>query len=314
MSETPKVAYLFPGQGAQYVGMGQSLQAENEVGRELLEQANDVLGFDLIGLCANGDEAELSQTANCQPAILAVSVAALRAAQAALGDRLPAPAAVAGLSLGEYSALVAAGALSYEDALQLVRKRGQFMQDAGEQNPGGMFSIIALKDEEVVEICEEASAAGEVVAANFNCPGQVAISGEGPALEKAGELAKARGAKMVIPLKVSGAFHSKLMAPASERLEQEIQQTTFQPPGVPVISNVTADAVADADEAKQRLVEQLCNPVLWTKSIQKLIDDGVEVFYEIGPGKVLAGLMRRIDRSKRVINIETPEDLAALAT
>lgn len=314
MSDTPKVAYLFPGQGAQFVGMGRSLHAGNDAGREALEQANEVLGFDLLDLCFNGDEAELSQTANCQPAILAVSVAALRAGQAVLGDRLPAPAAVAGLSLGEYTALIASGVLSYKDGLRLVRKRGQFMQEAGEQNPGGMCSIIGLKDEEVVDICREASDAGEVVAANFNCPGQVALSGEKPALEKAAELATERGAKMVIPLKVSGAFHSKLMAPASDRLEQEIRKATFMAPQVPVVCNVTAEHATDAEEVKQRLVEQLSSPVLWTKSMQKLIDDGVEVFYEIGPGKVLAGLMRRIDRSKKVVNIESPEDLAGLGS
>lgn len=314
MSDRPRVAYLFPGQGAQFVGMGRSLHAGSDVGRETLEEANEILGFDLLGLCFKGGEAELSQTANCQPAILAVSVAALRAGQAALGDRLPPPLAVAGLSLGEYTALVASGALSYKDGLRLVRKRGQFMQEAGEQNPGGMCSIIGLSDEEVVDICKAASDVGEVVAANFNCPGQVALSGEKPALEKAAELAKERGAKMVIPLKVSAAFHSKLMAPASDRLEQEIRRTTFLEPQVPVVCNVTAQPTGDAQEAKQRLVEQLCSPVLWTKSMHRLIDDGVEAFYEIGPGKVMAGLMRRIDRSKKVVNIETSEDLESLAS
>lgn len=315
MSDTPRAAYIFPGQGAQYVGMGQALHAGSEAARQVLDQTSDILGFDMMALCFAGDEKELSQTANCQPAILAVSIAALRAAQDVLGEKLPAPAAVAGLSLGEYSALVAADALSFEDALALVRKRGQFMQEAGQQNPGGMTSIIGIKDEQVIlDVCDEASEFGVVVPANFNCPGQVVISGEKPAVERAGELAEAAGAKMVIPLKVSGAFHSPLMAPASERLEEQIGQTELRDPRLPVLSNVTGEPVADGEEAKTRLVEQLCRPVLWTKSMQRMIDDGVEVFYEIGPGTVLAGLMRRIDRSKTVINIESPEDLEKLAS
>ena len=312
MADTHKVAYLFPGQGAQTVGMAKSLYETNDAARDALDQANQILDFDLLGLCFDGPQEELNQTANCQPAVLAVSLAALRAAQATLGDKLPAPTAVAGLSLGEYSALAAAGAISFEDALRLVRKRGQFMQDAGQQNPGAMCSVLGLDDEQVVAICQEASALGEVVAANFNCPGQVVCSGEKGPLDKVMELAKTAGAKKVVPLKVSAAFHSKLMAPASDRLAKEIEAIPFQPPQVSVVANVTADYVSSPDEAKQRLVQQLCQPVQWTQSMQKLIADGIEEFYEIGPGKVLAGLMRRIDRSKKVINIETADHLAQL--
>lgn len=313
MSDTPKVAYIFPGQGAQEPGMGKTLYEAYEEARARLDRANELLGRDLTGLMFDGPKEELDQTNNCQPAILAHSAAALAAAQAVLGDQLPKPDVVAGLSLGEYTALMAAGVLTFDDAVQLVCKRGQFMQDASDQNPGGMCSIIALSDDDVEQVCKDASDAGYVVPANFNCPGQVAVSGEQAGVDKAAELAKERGAKMAVHLDVAGAFHSKLMEPAAARLAAEIERTPFRDFRAPVVANVTADVVPTPADAKQLLVKQLMRPVMWAKSMQKLIDDGVDVFYEIGPGKVLSGLMRRIDRTKQVIRLGAADDLAALA-
>ncbi len=308
-----KTAYIFPGQGAQYVGMGRSLYETYEAARDVLDRADELLGYKLTELMFEGPKEELDKTDKCQPAILAHSAAALAAARAALGERLPPADAAAGLSLGEYTALMAAGVLQLDDAVRLVSQRGRFMQDASEQNPGAMCSIIALKDDEVEQICREASDAGYVTPANFNCPGQVAVSGERPAVEKAAKLATERGAKMAVMLDVAGAFHSRLMAPAGDRLAAEIEKTPFAEPQIPVAANVTGDYVGSTQEAKQLLVKQLTQPVLWAKCMRKLIDDGVETFYEIGPGKVLSGLMRRIDRGKTVIRIGEAQDIEALA-
>ncbi|MEW6354727.1 MAG: ACP S-malonyltransferase [Planctomycetota bacterium] len=309
-----KTAFLFPGQGAQFVGMGADLCEAFPAAAETFNQANDILGFDLKQICFTGPEEELTKTSVSQPAILVMSIAALRAMESAARDRAPTCEAAAGLSLGEYTALVAAGALQFEDAVRLVERRGAFMHEASVQNPGAMASIIGLDDDAARAVCEEAAKNGIVSAVNFNCPGQVAISGEPDAVKAASELALARGAKMAVPLKVEGAFHSALMQPARERLAAEIEKVEFRKARVPVAANVSGEYVVEPDDIRVSLVEQLTRPVLWSGSMARLISDGVEQFYEIGPGKVLSGLLRRIDRSKKVVVVGTAKAVNELAS
>ncbi|MDQ1272873.1 MAG: [acyl-carrier-protein] S-malonyltransferase [Planctomycetota bacterium] len=307
VKDTRKTAFLFPGQGAQYVGMGKDFYASFKEAREIFDQANTILGFDLAALCFQGKQEELNKTSICQPAILVNSVAILEVLKrnsAMCGDRCR---AAAGLSLGEYTAHVSAGSMAFPDAVRLVYRRGMFMQEACNTNPGGMVSIIGLADEKVDQLCAEMKPLGIICAANYNSPGQVVISGEKTLLEKASILAKERGARMVVPLRVDGAFHSDLMSPASNRLSKELETTPISKPNIPVVANIYAQYVREPGEIKVSLAKQLNSPVRWHQSIAMLIQDGFNQFYEIGPGKTLSGLMKRIDSAQEIKNIDTVE-------
>jgi [acyl-carrier-protein] S-malonyltransferase len=284
-----KLAYIFPGQGSQYVGMGKDLYDAKPAARELFDKADDILGFSLSKICFEGPETELKQTKNTQPAIFLHSiilVKVLNAHEAVMA---------AGHSLGEYSALVYAGAISFEDGLKIVRLRGELMQRAGEEQPGTMAAVVGIDKPALETICLQASEAGIVQCANFNSPGQIVISGSVPGVRKAMEIAKSSGAKLVKELVVSGAFHSPLMQSAKENLQKALQKVTINNTALPVYANVTAKPVAKADEIRQLLVDQLTCPVRWEESIRQMIADGAKKFIEIGPGKVLQGLVKRID-------------------
>jgi [acyl-carrier-protein] S-malonyltransferase len=302
-----KTAFLFPGQGAQYVGMGKDFYLQFKEAQEIFHQANEVLGFDITEICFHGKQEELNKTSICQPAILTTSMAILEVLKRNSSIQLNGYSAGAGLSLGEYTAHAYAGSLTFHDAVKLVYKRGIFMQEACSLNPGGMLSIIGLEDEKIEQICAEVRSSGIIRAANYNCPGQVVISGENQVLEKASILAKERGAKMIIPLKVNGAFHSDLMSPASSRLSKELELTPVSRSKIPVVANINAKYVHEPSEIKTSLARQLDNPVRWHQSVSMLMQDGFNQFYEIGPGKSLSGLMRRIDPNQKILNIDTVE-------
>jgi len=302
-----KVAMLFPGQASQYPGMGRDLCAKFLPARLAFEEVDQALGWPISRMCFEGTEEELRLTENTQPAILAVSLAAYRT----LEERGVAPDYVAGHSLGEYSALVAAGSLALSDAARLVHNRGKYMQEAVPAGEGGMAAILGLAPARVAEICKRA-ADGEVLAlANLNSPEQTVVSGAAAAVKRAVELASASGAKRAVILAVSAPFHSELMEPARLRLEPELRATTFNDLRFPLITNVDAEAVTTGPEACDGLVRQICHPVRWEESIREMIDRGVTMFVEVGPGRVLSGLLRQIDRSVRCSNFE---DEASLAT
>jgi len=282
-------AYIFPGQGAQFPGMGQDLFEKSDLAKELFKKANEILGFSITDVMFNGTAEDLKQTKVTQPAIFLHSVILAKT----LGDGFK-PDMVAGHSLGEFSALVTNGALNFESALKLVSQRALAMQKACEIEPSTMAAVIGLEDKIVEEVCNQVG--GTVVAANYNCPGQLVISGELKAIDHACEILKESGARMAVVLPVGGAFHSPLMEPAREELAAAIENTTFNKPNCPIYQNVTGKAVNNAAEIKENLIAQLTSPVRWTQTIQQMIADGATEFTEVGPGKVLQGLMRKIDR------------------
>jgi [acyl-carrier-protein] S-malonyltransferase len=305
------IAFVFPGQGSQYPGMGKALADQFPVAAQVYEEANDALGFDLARLCFNGSVEELKLTANTQPAILATSIAALRVLQQETGL---AAQYLAGHSLGEYSALVAAGALSLVDAVKTVRQRGTFMQEAVPVGVGSMAAIIGVDSDELVKLCRDASDEKLVAPANFNSPGQIVIAGHTEAVERALVLAKERGAKRALLLPVSAPFHSSLMATAAERLAEVLEQVVVSDLNCPVVSNAEATPYQETERVKPLLVEQVCAPVLWAQSVEAMSGLGVETFVEIGPGKVLTGLIKRIDRKATLHNMESAESLLKLMT
>lgn len=287
-------AYVFPGQGAQFVGMGKDLYESSETAKNLFDKANEILGFDITAIMFDGTDEELRQTKVTQPAVFLHSVI-----KALVADDFS-PNMVAGHSLGEFSALVASGALSFEDGLKLVSQRALAMQKACEQNPSTMAAILGLSDEKVEELC--ASVEG-VVAANYNCPGQLVISGTKEGIEKACEVAKEFGAKRALPLPVGGGFHSPMMEPARAELAEAIASTNFSTPTCPIYQNVTTLPSTDIEVIKENLIAQLTAPVKWTQSVQNMIADGAEEFVECGPGKVLQGLVKKINRASAVAAI-----------
>jgi len=307
-----KVAFVFPGQGSQFVGMGQTLSEQSEAARLVFQQADEALGFSLSGLCFQGPEEELRLTANTQPAILTASVAVL----AAFREQQPdfQPDFVAGHSLGEYSALVAAGALDFAEAVRTVRARGQFMEEAVPAGEGAMSAVLNLDRGVLQAVCEEVTACGHPVQlANLNCPGQIVISGSAKGVKLAGEKAKEAGAKRVLPLNVSGPFHSSLMQPAADKLHAVLAGVSVRDAKVPVVANVTARPVSEAQTVVDSLVQQVSAPVLWEDSVQWMVEQGVTTFVEIGPGKVLAGLVKKIAPAETtIISVQDTETLAAL--
>jgi [acyl-carrier-protein] S-malonyltransferase len=308
MAASSRAAYVFPGQGAQSAGMGSDLYEKHPAARRVFDEADASLGFPLSRLCFEGPEEELTKTHNVQPAILVVSIACLRALQEAGIASLPPPAFVAGHSLGEYTALVAAGAVDLADAVLLVRERGRLMYEAGLKNPGGMLALLGLDEEAVKGISRDSGT--EI--SNINCPGQIVTSGAAASLEEAGKLAKARGGR-AIPLKVSGAFHSALMEPVLSDFSKVVSKARFRPPAIPVISNVTAQPLTDANSIREELVKQLRNCIQWQRSVEYMVQSGVTAFYEIGPGRVLNGLIKRINSEVRIFNISGTEEIAQLA-
>ena len=282
-------AYIFPGQGAQFTGMGKDVYETSDVARKLFERANEILGFDITKIMFEGSAEELKETKVTQPAIFLHSVALFKA----LGDSAV-PQMVAGHSLGEISALVANGVLSFDDGLRLVSQRAQAMQKACDSVPSTMAAILGLEDELVEAVCADVD--GVVVAANYNCPGQLIISGEIEAVNEACERLKERGAKRALVLPVGGAFHSPLMEPAREELAAAIEKTTFSTPTCPIYQNVSTTAVTDPAEIKKNLLFQLTAPVKWTQSVENMLKDGATEFIEVGPGKVLQGLVKKVDR------------------
>lgn len=301
-----KIAFIFPGQGSQAVGMGKDLYENFPSAREVFEEADDALGFSLSEMCFSGDDADLQMTANTQPAILTTSLAAFRAMET---EGFPMPDYVAGHSLGEYSALVAAGALSFADAVKTVRKRGNYMQEAVPVGTGAMAAILGLDLQTVEEACKEA-ADGEICSpANINSPAQIVIAGNAGAVDRASEILKTRGAKRAIKLNVSAPFHCDLMLPAQEKLERDLAQIEYSDLRFPLVENVSAEENRSGERVKTALTEQVSKPVRWSQTVEFLLNEGVETFTEVGAGKVLSGLVRQIDRDVRCLNVGDKESL-----
>lgn len=300
-----KTAFIFAGQGAQYSGMGKDLEENIKACRDIFKKADNALGFSISKICFEGTIEELKSTENAQPAILAMSIAAMTAIVNA-GIK---PCAVAGLSLGEYSALVCSGVLDFETAVRLVKKRGKFMEEAVPKGKGAMAAIIGLNEKEVIDICTKASQKGVVEPANFNCPGQIVIAGEILALEYASVIAKEMGARKVINLSVSGPFHTSLLKEASDKLYSELIKIELSTMKVPVLTNLTGDYIKPTDDIKEILRRQVMNSVRWEDIIRNMIKSGVDTFVEIGPGKALSSFVKKIDRSVKVLNVEDMSSL-----
>jgi [acyl-carrier-protein] S-malonyltransferase len=307
MSDVPQLAFVFSPQGSQTPGMGKDLHDNLSVCREVFDRANETLGFDLSAICFSGSEDDLRNTEIAQPALLTTSVAALRALQSEGFN----PSVVAGHSVGEYAALVAAGALEFEDALRLVRRRGQLMSEAGARMDGAMAAIIGLPSDEVKKLVVDAAGTAVLDVANYNSPEQTVISGERSAVDRACEMAKERGAKRALPLNVSGAFHSRLMAPAAEQMEQELARTNIQAPETPIVANVVADFVTSPEEIRGALTRQLAGSVRWVESVQKITGGGCKIFVEAGIGKALVGMINRIDREAEAFAVSDCASLKA---
>jgi [acyl-carrier-protein] S-malonyltransferase len=304
-----RAAFIFPGQGSQYIGMGKELYENFSVARAVFEEAEDSLRFSISSLCFQGPEEELRLTENTQPAVLTTSIAALKVFQ---NERGLNPQLAAGHSLGEYSALVASGALPFADAVRIVRLRGKFMQEAGPVGEGAMAAILGMDREEVEKLCQEASS-GEILSpANFNCPGQIVIAGHSGAVQRAIEKAKQEGKKALL-LPVSAPFHSSLMEPAGSRLEKELNGVPISDLKVPVVTNAEAEVNTSKERVKALLVAQVSSPVRWEESMRKMIEEGIERVLEIGPGKVLSGLMKRIDPRVETANIEDVKTLKKIS-
>ena len=300
-----KLAFVFAGQGAQKPGMGKELYDNFECAKKVFDEANEALGFDVTDMIFNGEEETLMITENTQPTIVTMSTAALRV----LEEKGIVPDVVAGLSLGEYTAHVASGSLDFADAVRLVKKRGKYMQEEVPVGKGAMAAIIALDADTVRECCKEASELGVCTGANFNCPGQIVVSGEVDAVLKCCELAKEKGAKRAMQLPVSAPFHCALLEGAGEKLSKELENVQIKDMNIPVITNVTADYVSSKEDIKPLLVKQVSNSVLWEDSIRKMLADGVDTFVEVGPGKALSGFLKKIDKEAKVYNVE---DMASL--
>ncbi len=308
------IALLLPGQGAQTVGMGEDIVAEFPPARELFRTAGDVLGFDLRALCMEGPLEELSASHNAQPAILTLSIATLRALQQAAGTT-PEVAGAAGLSLGEWSALVAAEALPFREALQLVRRRGRYMQEACEANPGTMYSVLGMPDQQVENACKRVrkEEGGRVWPANYNCPGQLVISGETEAAAAVVRICEEEGARRVIQLNVAGPFHTPLMKPAADRLATDLESAPITTPQCPIMANAAGAPVREPEEIRRLLLLQITSPVRWAEDMRRLIEGGARTFFEVGPGKVLRGLLRRIDRKLSCHSVNTAQDVRRCA-
>lgn len=300
-----KVACIFPGQGAQYMGMGKEIAENYKAAMDIFDRASDRLGIDMKKLCFEGDEEELKKTENTQPSILTTSVALLEV----LKLKGIKPAMAAGLSLGEYSALVASNAISFEDAVAVVKKRGKFMQEAVPEGEGTMAAVMGMDKSEIVHCLKMASGYGVVEPANFNCPGQVVIAGHTKAIEKACNLLKEKGARKVKVLPVSAPFHSSLLKGAGDKLSEELDKIQFNDMMIPVVSNVNAQIIKDRYEIKKLLIDQVSTSVLWEDSVRNMIEQGVDSFIEVGPGKSLSSFVKKIDKSVYVYNVEDLESL-----
>jgi [acyl-carrier-protein] S-malonyltransferase len=300
-----KTVFLFPGQGSQHVKMGKDFHDNYAIARELFEQASNALDMDLKKLCFEGPEADLIQTENVQPAVTLINITCFQV----LKQEGITPIASAGHSLGEYSALFAGNVINFFDLMKLVKYRGAFMKEAAENNPGGMVAILGLEIDKIARICKGVKDICYAEIANHNSPKQVIVTGEKTGLEKVSELAVKNGAKLTVPLKVSGPWHSKFMAEAKEKLKKVIIDCTFKKPSIPIISNVTANYESEPDNIKTNLINQVTSPVLWLDSIEKFIRDGYTTFVEVGPGRVLRGLIKDINREVNVFNVENMKAL-----